>query len=91
MQIINIFFASPGSIVGILLIEKIFFKFTGWNIIAIGIAIVSGLVGGYLCLVIIDDFQNLSPLFIQVIITSLVLAVHNISSLFKFESTIRFE
>jgi len=92
MVLIALFSAYPlGSIVGVLLIERLFFKVIGWKIVAIGIAIASGLVGGYLGLVMLENFQNISILFIQMIITGLVLVAYNISSLFNFKSVIRFD
>ena len=66
---------------GILLIEKVFFKVIGWNMIAIGISIASGVGGGYLGLVMLDKIPNISILIIQLVITGLVLVAYNISSL----------
>jgi hypothetical protein len=80
--LIALFSAYPlGSIVGILLIERILFKVIRWNLIAIGIAIALGVVGGYLGLVMLDKFPDISILIIQLIITGLVLVAYNISSL----------
>jgi hypothetical protein len=89
---ITLFSAYPiGSIVGILLIEKIYFKSLEWNIPAIGIGLASGLVGGYLDLLILEIYQDIFYLFIPLIITSLVLVVYNIFSLYHFRSAIRFD
>jgi len=92
MVVIALFSAYPlGSIVGILVIERFFLKAKGGNIIAIAFAIIGGLVGGYLGLVMLDNFQKIPILFIQIIITGFVLVAYNISSLFKFKSAIRFD
>jgi hypothetical protein len=81
-MVIALFSAYPlGSIVGILLIERIYFKVKRWNTIAIGIAIASGVGGGYLGLVVLDKIPDISFLIIQLIITGLVLVTYNISSL----------
>jgi hypothetical protein len=80
-----------GSIVGFLLIDRFIFKVKGSNIFAIGFSIVAGLAGGYLGLVMLDNFQNIPILLVQMIITGLVLVGYNISSLFNLRSAIRFE
>jgi hypothetical protein len=83
--LIALFSAYPlGSILGILLIERIVFKAIRWNIIAMGIGIASGLVGGYLGLVMLDKIPDISILLIQLIITGLVLVAYNISLLVNF-------
>ncbi len=88
--LLALFFACPlGSIAGIFLIERIFFKVIRWNSTAFGMAIASGWVGGLLLgFAMLDEISDIR-LLIQLIITGLVLTGYNFTLSVTFKEARR--
>jgi hypothetical protein len=90
MAVITLFLAIPlGSIVGILIVERFVFNIKRWNSVALGIAIASGLLGGYLGLVMLENFSDIPLPVIALIVTGLVLAAYNLSLMITSGETSR--
>ena len=82
--LLALFFGYPlGSILGILLIDKIFFKAKGWNIIGIIISVVLSFAGAYLGLVMLDKIGSEVFIFVPLLITFLCLIGYNLAFLFN--------
>ncbi len=90
MAVITLFLAIPlGSIVGILIVERFVFNIKRWNSVALGIAIASGLLGGYLGLVMLENVSDIPFPVIALIVTGLVLAAYNLSLMITSGETSR--
>jgi hypothetical protein len=82
--LLALFFGYPlGSVLGILLVDKVFFKAEGWNVLAIGLSVTLGLMAGFWGLMMMSKLGDLSLVFIPAFIACSALVGYNIVSLFK--------
>lgn len=82
--LLALFFGYPlGSVLGILLADKVFLKTKGWNILAIALSLGLGLMAGFWALMMMGKLGDLSFVFIPALITCSAVVGYNIALLFK--------
>ena len=72
-----------GSLLGILLVDRFFFKAKGWNAFGIGLSITLGVMGGLGGLMMISRLGDYSLVIIPALIACLAVVGYNLGSLFK--------
>jgi hypothetical protein len=72
-----------GSVLGILLVDRFFFKAKGWNVLGIGLSVVLGVMGGLGGLMMISRLGDYSLVIMPALIACLAVVGYNLVSLFK--------
>jgi hypothetical protein len=82
--IMVLFLGYPlGSVLGILLVDKVFFKTKERNVLSIGLSVGFGLMAGFVGLMVTVKVGDLSFIIIPALITCSALVGYNILSLIK--------
>jgi hypothetical protein len=80
----GLFFGLPlGSILGIVLTEKLVYKAQGWNILGIILAALLSVIGNYLGIIMLDRIGGWVFILIPLLVVSICVFGYNIVFLFK--------
>jgi len=80
----GLLFGLPiGSILGILLIEKLIYKSPNWNIWGIVIAVLLSVISNYLGVIMLDKFGGWFFIIIILLVVSMCVFGYNVTLLFK--------